>query len=174
MCWFVCLTHVLVNRHWPLANVQIWMVNIKWILMMGGFTEDSIGATTWEKFQTRQTQTDLCIHRRWVEAWNFQFRRRRIVPSLYRKQDADQLCSNCTADLLLCFWICQKIWFSHDAAHWLESLLELCTELVLLSDPIIYWKSVAWWKSIKVLIKRIWVEAYIILVSISKSNLFSD
>ena len=41
-CWFVCLTHVLSNRHWPLANVQIWMVNIKWILMMGGLTEDSI------------------------------------------------------------------------------------------------------------------------------------
>ena len=30
---------------------------------------------------------------------------------------ADQLCGYCTADLRLCFRICKKPFFSHDAAH---------------------------------------------------------
>ena len=38
-----------------------------------------------------------------------------------KNKGADQLCSYCTADLQLCFCICQ-IRFSHDKAHlWLSS-----------------------------------------------------
>ena len=44
-------------------------------------------------------------------------------------KSADQLCSNCTADLCLCFFVYAKIWFSLDAAklfagHVLQCMLD--------------------------------------------------
>ena len=63
------------------------------------------------------TRTGLYSHRRDLEAWKFIFHE---VESMYNpcseNKDAGQLCSYCTADLRLCFRICNKQFFFHDGS----------------------------------------------------------
>ena len=64
-------------------------------------------------FQTGPKQTELYKHRSWL---NFGFRKNRNCTKDSKNKGADQLRSNCEADLHLCFCI-YKMHVSHDAAH---------------------------------------------------------
>ena len=70
-------------------------------------------------FRLGLTQTRLNSHRRWLEACNFIFRKKRDCTIYVAKTKAliDQLCGYREADLRLCFRICIKKTFSHDAAQ---------------------------------------------------------
>ena len=69
-------------------------------------------------FRPGPTQTGLYSHRRWLEAWNFEIRKQRDYTINVAKTKALISCAvHRTADLRLCFRICKKSRFSHDAAH---------------------------------------------------------
>ena len=44
-------------------------------------------------FRPGQAQTGLCSQRRWLEAWNFEFKKKRNCTIHVAKKGADQLCS---------------------------------------------------------------------------------
>ena len=60
------------------------------------------------------TQTGLYNNRRWLEAWNFGFRKERDCSynPFSENKGADQLRGYSEADLRLCFCICKKPVFS--------------------------------------------------------------
>ena len=68
------------------------------------------------------TQTGLYNHRRWLEASNFGFRKRRDCTIYVEKTKALISCA-VTAQLICVFvFAYAKSWFSHDVAHILDTL----------------------------------------------------
>ena len=62
---------------------------------------------------TGPTQTKLHKHRRWLEAGNFGFKKKRkYTTRVAKKKGVDQLRSYCEADMHLCFCICSLLVFS--------------------------------------------------------------
>ena len=68
-------------------------------------------------FRPGPTQTELCSHRRWIEARNFGFRLQRDCTIRVAKTKA--LISFAFAAKLICVFVfaCAKSRFSHDSAH---------------------------------------------------------
>ena len=60
-------------------------------------------------FRPGPTQTELCGYRRWLEAWNFGFRKLRHCTIYVAKTKV--LRSYCAADLRLCLRICKNTVF---------------------------------------------------------------
>ena len=80
-----------------------------------------IWATSWENHRSGlrpgPTQTRLYSHRRWIEAWNFGFRKQRDCTIYVAKTKA--LISFAVIAKLICVFVFTyaKCWFSHEAAH---------------------------------------------------------
>ena len=91
---------------------------MRYIKMGSQFTFEPSHEKTKLGFRPGLTQTGLCSHRSKLEAAIFRFKQKRdcIIHVAKTKEGTDQLCSNCTADLRLCFHIC-NIWFAYEAAH---------------------------------------------------------
>ena len=68
-------------------------------------------------FRPGPTQTRLCSHRRWLEACNFVFRKKRDCNIYIAKTKA--LISFAVSAKLICVFVFAyaKSWFSHDTAH---------------------------------------------------------
>ena len=62
--------------------------------------------------RTGQTQTELYMHRRWLEAGNVGFRKKRNCTICVAKTKG-----LITAKLIFAFFTYAKCWFSHVAAH---------------------------------------------------------
>ena len=81
----------------------------------------TIWAASWENqqcgFRTGLTQTGLYKHRRWLETWNFGFRKKRNCTIRVAKTKA--LISFAVTSKLICVFVFAyaDCWFFHEAAH---------------------------------------------------------
>ena len=71
----------------------------------------------------RKSVSDQAVQPQKIEAWNFRFSKKRTIYGV-TTNGADQLCSNCTADLHHCFRICRLLffWTSGSFLIWLHSV----------------------------------------------------
>ena len=82
-------------------------------------------------FPPGATQTRLYNHRRWLEAWNFGFRKKRDCTIYVAKTKVVISCAvNRAADPRLCFRICKKQVFSY-AAHFTWDLFKKNCKILL-------------------------------------------
>ena len=103
----------------PLAKQQT-KNQLKWIAYCMSFM---IWAATWEKrssgVRPGPTQTGLCSHRRWLEAWNFTFRKKRKCTIQVAKTKALISFAVVTAKLICAFVfrICKSPVFSSRGSY---------------------------------------------------------
>ena len=104
-------------------------------------------AASWENqhsgFRSGLTQTRLYSYRRWLEAWNFGFRKKRDCTIRVAKTMA--LISFAVTAKLICVFVfaCAKRWFSHDVAQkWkLWKVSVILTFLCLLWASVLYMRG---------------------------------
>ena len=70
-------------------------------------------------FRPGRTQTGLYSHRRWLEAGNFGFRKKKICTIQVVKTKALISCAVTAQLISTSGFTYAKIWFSHDAAHFM-------------------------------------------------------
>ena len=86
-------------------------------------------------FRPGPTQTGLYSHRRWLEAWNFVFRKGSdCTIRCSENKDADQLRGYREADLRLCFRICKNPVFSRRGSFQFDSCVFILLHVLALNS----------------------------------------
>ena len=137
--WVLKSTHNLcfgakIRKNWYPCKPYFHYIKVCYMLVWIAW----IWAASWENqqcgFRPGPTQTGLCSHRRWLEAWNFGFRKKRNCTIHVAKTKA--LISFVVNAKLICVFVFAHAdcWFSHRAAHMFTSCFSKCLRLKLISE----------------------------------------
>ena len=116
----MCLDHrhPLMQKSYFGQNVTYNLFALRWRIIPNALY---IWAALWVNkrsgFRPCLTQTRLCSHRRWLEAWNFRFRKKR--DGTINEVKTKALIRFVVTAKLICIFVFAyaKCWFSNDAAH---------------------------------------------------------